>query len=215
MIPGKCCLLCCVGTINLLQLLLLYLDSIMADTSVEVAAVDASTPKLPLLLPVGMELEDVEREVSILLAGVESVEDFQEIYTVIGLTVPTLDPDVVDTPKRYYKALVRHLLSDEVEKSDDKGLQTFLKLYDHLTGVDDKKDVKVDLNGDGTVPPKKSVVSTVKNQSSSSQVSKLNSSVSSNGGARRKPLFDVQKLKEFKLDGTIGGTAAPGGKKND
>ena len=40
-------------------------------------------------------------------------------------------------------------------------------------------------------------VSTVKNQSSSSQVSKLNSSVSFNGGARRKPLFDVQKRKEF------------------
>ena len=43
-------------------------------------------------------------------------------------------------------------------------------------------------------------------------MSKLNSSVNSNGGARRKPLFDVQKLKEFKLDGTIGGSGAPGGK---
>lgn len=190
----------------------LYLDSIMAESGVEGPVVDASTPKLPCLLPVGMELEDVEREVSILLAGVESIEEFQEIYTVIGLAVPTLEQGVVDTPKRYYKALVRHLLSDEVENSDDKGQQIFLKIYDRLTGGDEdtKTDVRVEGKPNDTAQP--NVVQTVKNLSSSSQVSKLNSSVNSNGGARRKPLFDVQKLKEFKLDGTIGGSGAPGGK---
>ena len=59
--------------------------------------VDASTPfPLPSILPVGMELEDVEREVNILLAGVESVEDFQQIFKAITLPNPKLEANKVE-----------------------------------------------------------------------------------------------------------------------
>ena len=97
------------------------------------AVVDASTPlPLPPMLPVGMELEDVEREVNVLLAGVESVEDFQQIFAAITLPNPKLEANEVETPKRYYKALLKHLVSDDIEKREDQGLEVFLKIYDYL-----------------------------------------------------------------------------------
>ena len=91
----------------------------------------ASTP-VPLLLPVGMELDDLEREVNVLLAGVESVEDFQKIFKAIALPNPQVQANEEETPKRYYKVLLKHLVSDDVENSADKGMQVFLKIYNHL-----------------------------------------------------------------------------------
>ena len=163
-----------------------------------------STP-VPLLLPVGMELDDLEREVNVLLAGVESVEDFQKIFEVIALPNPQLQGNEEETPKRYYKALLKHLVSDDVEDSDDKGMQVFLKIYNHL--VIDQEDTSmsdVKPNPLNSVHPKNSKQNGV-------LPSHNNNSFNSSGGVRRKPLFDVQKLKEFKLDGTIGSTS-PGGK---
>lgn len=175
--------------------------------------VDASTPlPVPSMLPVGMELEDVEREVNILLAGVESVEDFQQIFAAITLPNPKLEANEVETPKRYYKALLKHLVSDDIEKREDQGLEVFLKIYDYLV-----KDPEDPLPAD--VKPKTQSMGLNQQNSGlptkigvlSSKDTQSNNSFSSNGGSRRRPLFDMQKLKEFKLDGTIGSTS-PGGK---
>ena len=50
---------------------------------------NATVPQPPLL-PVGMELEDLEKEVQILLAGVDSFEELQRICAAIALQVITL-----------------------------------------------------------------------------------------------------------------------------
>ena len=151
----------------------------------------ASTP-VPLLLPVGMELDDLEREVNVLLVGVESVEDFQKIFEAIALPNPQVQANEEETPKRYYKVLLKHLVSDDVENSADKGMQVFLKIYNHLV-IDQEDPPMPDVKPN---PPLNSVQGKKSNQNGVLP-SHNNNSFNSSGGVRRKPLFDVQKLQEF------------------
>ena len=101
---------------------------------------NAAAPQ-PLLLPVGMDLEDLEREVQILLAGVDTFEELQRICAAIALQVPQ---DVTDSGKvkSLSKFLLRHLNSEAVEKSADEGLGTFLKVYNVLLLETDDEDDK-------------------------------------------------------------------------
>ena len=76
------------------------------------------------------------------------------------------------------KLLMRHLNSSTLEASEDQGLSTFLKLHSFLTTEKQVKteSVEVDAKPSVSVPSEEP-----------------------------KPLFDVRKLKDFKINGTIGG----------
>ena len=130
--------------------------------------------------------DDVEREALFLLGGVNNAVDLEGIYTVLPLECPQ---ELKGKPKPLYKYLLRHLSSETVENSDDGGLALFLKLREHLTPAM-KAEVTTaavisQLEGNGSLSnPKVSEDKTVKLKS--------------------KPLFDVQKLKDFKISGTIG-----------
>ena len=72
---------------------------------------------------------------------------------------------------------MRHLNSSTLEATEDQGLSTFLKLHSFLTA---EKEVKTE-----------SAHETIKTHKVASE--------------EPKPLFDVRKLKDFKINGTIGG----------
>ena len=139
-----------------------------------------------LSIPIGMAAGDVEREVIVLLGEVDTDTELEDLCAAISLDVPDQIKGDVRLLHRY---LIRQLNSEDVEKLDDEGLSLYLTLYDKLTTKEDDK---------------KKINTNVLNSTPMSQVS----SGGGNGGiARRRPLFDMQKLKEFKIDGKIGGAA--------
>ena len=154
-------------------------ENVGNGTNTGVTEPNQEEAQLPLLLPVEMELEDVEREVNILLAGVESVEDFQAIYKAIDFPVPTPEPT---TTARYYKELLRHLNSPTIDQSTDNGLQVFLKVYYLLVGEEgDNNHNKPITNAE--VPGRTDTIPKVEsNGSSSSLKSAMASGTSASGG---------------------------------
>ena len=73
---------------------------------------------------------NVERDALFLLGGVTDAGQLEKIYAVLPLDCPVA---LKGKPKQLYKHLLRHLSSEEIEKSEDEGLSIFLKLREHLT----------------------------------------------------------------------------------
>ena len=124
----------------------------------------------------GVDPEEVEREVMFLLTGIREAGELEKLCTVVPLTLPE---EIRGKTKSILKFLLRHLNSEDVENSSDGGLATFLKLYECLT--ERKTDAK-----------------TKKTEENEPLLS-----AETHGQVR--PLFDVQKLKDFKISGIIGG----------
>ena len=164
-------------------------------------------------IPADMSAEDVEREVHFMLLGLQSSEELMEVCRIIDLEIP---PEVQGqgNTKSVYKLISRYLNSETLEESDDGGLGIFLNLYTHLVGENEQKAPvvveTVPVVSENNVPvvttvPLTATTSTVNPVSINSNSNLLNTSVSSSVVHKRKPLFDIQKLKDFKIHGTIGG----------
>ena len=152
------------------------------------ANVDGNTQATPTV-PDGMDADDVEKEVNFLLAGLNTAEELEEICGPLDLEVTAA---IHGKTKPLYKFLLRHLNSETAEASDDGGLSSFLKVYDCLSGTG------VDKKG------KKSSEVNVLNAGLEQKPKLFNPSF--NGTTvKRTPLFDLQKLKDFKIHGVIGG----------
>ena len=155
-------------------------------------------------LPDNMTEEDVEREVVMLLGEVSTAEELQELCAGITLDVPTTE--IAGKTRLLYKHLLCHLNSKELVQMNDQGLSVFLTLYGLMTEPDKKFMPKLEEK-----PLSLGDVNQVKvdaTSTSTKQNGGESSSASYRGDIRRKPLFDMQKLKDFKIDGKIGGAAS-------
>ena len=130
-----------------------------------------------------MEPDEMEREALFLLTGIDDAEELQRIYAALPLDCPETLHGKTHSLLKY---LLRYLNSEEIEQSEDAGHALFLKLYDCVT-AERKPEVVPDESED------KNNIKTEKKKNSVTEK------------VKRKPLFDVQKLKDFKISGTIGG----------
>lgn len=119
---------------------------------------------------------EVERDVMFLLGGVVDPAELEEICTVLSLKVPDALKGKV---KPLYKLVMRYLTSEEVENMEDQGKKIFLLLRDHLSHSEDWKG-SAEIPGSGEEPTGSKVTSS------------------------RVSMVDVQRLKDFKISGTIG-----------
>ena len=130
-----------------------------------------------------MEPDEMEREALFLLTGIDDAEELQRIYAALPLDCPET---LHGKPHSLLKYLLRYLNSEEIEQSEDAGHALFLKLYDCVT-AERKPEV---------VPDESEEKNNIKTEKKKNSVTEK---------VKRKPLFDVQKLKDFKISGTIGG----------
>ena len=122
---------------------------------------------------------EVERDVMFLLGGVVDPAELEEICTVLSLKVPDA---LKGKTKSLYKLVMRYLTSEEVENMEDQGKKIFLLLRDHLNDDDSHSE---DCKGSTEIPG-----------SGEEPTGKVTSS--------RVSMVDVQRLKDFKISGTIG-----------
>ena len=137
-----------------------------------------------------MDPETLEREVMLKLAKVDKAEELEAIYDAISLDVPT---ELRGKIKPLYKNLLRFLNSEDMESSDDEGLGFFLEVYSCL-----KSEVKSE---EGVSASDKGVKTEFRSNGGSSVCG-----ANLQKASQKKPLFDVQKLKDFKISGMIGGS---------
>ena len=129
-------------------------------------------------------LQFVEREAMCLLTMVEDAAELQKIFGILTVDCPET---LHGKSALLLKYLLRHLNSEDLEKSDDGGLSTFLKLYECLSQeTKDQSNLK-----------KKEEL----------EVDKKKENINLREKIKIKPLFDVQKLKDFKISGTVGAPA--------
>ena len=122
-------------------------------------------------------LEDIEPIVTKWLADADA-ETLTKVCAEIPLTIPT---DKAGKRLLILKLLLKYLYSDDMENSDDSGLSTFLKIHSLL-----ESDIKTD-----KIKPE-----IVKNEFENG-----NQGISANGLGN----IALHRLREFKINGTVGG----------
>ena len=115
-----------------------------------------------------------ERDALQMLTSVDDAGTLQQLCELVELQVPNT---AVGKSNVLLKLLLRHLNSQEVADKEDGGLSLFLAIIDFLS------------------PKVKEESSTVTEEKGSGKIEKA---LSAN------PTFDVLKLKDFKISGTIG-----------
>ena len=135
----------------------------------------------------GETMEDVEPMVIKLLSEAD-VDLLVKVCSKIPLVIP---PEKAGKRTLILKLLMKYLHSDTVDESEDGGLSTFLMIYSELEDAQ-KKDIKVENSS-------ASDLGNVRNGEKVLGDSAISRSETSNSK------FLVQRLREFKINGTVGG----------
>ena len=136
----------------------------------------------------GTSAEQIERDALQFLTSVDDPAVLKEIGDLLGIPIPDT---AVGKTNLMLKLLLRYLNSEEIAASDDGGLSLFLKMKDFFSDSG-----KVDLGKEESSEP-----SVVKSESGVVKESEKEK----DRNEKVKPTFDVLKLKDFKISGTVGG----------
>ena len=133
-----------------------------------------------------MSADDIENEMMYLLSGSDATV-LEGVYPLVSLPC---SEELKGKKKLLLRNLLRYLNSTEIEEREDGGASLFSSVYDYLSNRDEKQ-----------LPPalEKNPVT------SASDVGKTDVKIAEKTAASR-PLFDMQKLKDFKISGSIGTT---------
>ena len=136
------------------------------------------------------DVEDMESRCWRMLAEEKKSQVLEELCTAFGLTIP---PATSGKRNLLYKLLIKYLNSDPIQESDDQGLSTFLKLNE--------------LHTIAKVAPDDVTVEQVPDQEKTVKVTAVKKETDVQGMEDKmaSSYFDIQKMKELKINGKIGG----------
>ena len=116
--------------------------------------------------------------------------------------------DKADNKKHVLKVVLRHLTSEDVEKSADQGVAVFLKLYKELGGELKKVGVKLKVEEDQGPPEidwdQSDEDDEAKNKKDAKTEGKSEEDSSSSKGRKVDDTLSYHKLRQCKIHGTIG-----------
>ena len=125
--------------------------------------------------------DQVERDVLSWVASLHDSNVLEEICASVELEVPST---VAGNLNRVLKILLRHLNSQELADKEDNGLSVFLKIYSQIPPKSEHSDINVEV--------------------SQIEVAAVNQ-IGVGNLEKEKQSIDILKLKDFKINGTIGG----------
>ena len=130
-----------------------------------------------------LDPDQVERDVLSWVASLHELNVLEGICTTLELEIPNT---VEGNTNKVLKFLLRHLNSQELVDKEDNGLSIFLKVYSEIP----PKQEHIDVIPKKEIPPIDTVAVT---------------QTGVGGNLREKQTIDILKLKDFKINGTIGG----------
>ena len=131
-----------------------------------------------------LDPDKVERDVLSWVASLHELTVLEEICTTLELEIPnTVEGNI----NKVLKFLLRHLNSQELVDKEDNGLSVFLKIY-------------------SAIPPKQEIIDIIpENESPPIDIAAVKQTVVGGNLGKEKHTIDILKLKDLKINGTIGG----------